>query len=153
MTEINDLFQQIVSQITTLEIIVKGLIIGIVASAPMGPVGFVDMKSGSSITVNNGGNLYVYGFISGSGSVTANSGASVYELFQFSDFRGGDQSTAMDNEVFPLSQYYVQNIEVPLTLCSGAKEYAYTTVYASSSQFGSSVSFIASIDFIILFSK
>ena len=112
--------------------------------APTGSVAFVKMEGSSNITVNSGGVLYVYGYIYGSGSVTANSGASVYELFQFSDFRGGTQSTTMKNGVFPLSQYYVQNIEVPLTLHSGATEYAYTTIYMSSAAFGSSVGFIAS---------
>ena len=111
--------------------------------SPCGPVSFVRMQGNSSITVNNGGVLYAYGFVTGSGSVTANSGASVYENFQIMDFRGGSQSTDMDNGVFPLSQYYIQNIEVPLTLYSGAKEYAYTTIYMSSADFGSAVAFIA----------
>ncbi len=110
--------------------------------APTGPVSFVKMQGDSTITVNNGGNLYAYGFITGTGSVTAESGATVYEMFQFRDFRGGTQSTDMDNGVFPLSQYYVQNIEVPLTLKHGAEEYAYLTLFMSSSKFGSTVNFI-----------
>ena len=110
--------------------------------SPTGPASFVKMQGSSSITVNNGGVLYAYGFITGSGSVTANNGAKVYEMFQFMDFRGGSQSTDMENGVFPLSQYYVQNIEVPLMLKYGAKEYAYTTIYMSSADFGSSVNFI-----------
>lgn len=61
MTEINDLFQQIVSQITTLEIIVKGLIIGIVASAPMGPVGVLCIQR----TLNKG---RIYGVVTGTGA-------------------------------------------------------------------------------------
>ncbi len=110
--------------------------------SPTGPVSFVKMQGNSNITVNNGGALYAYGFITGSGSVTANSGATVYEMFQFMDFRGGTQSTGMENGVFPFSQYYVQNIEVPMTLYSGAKEYAYTTIYMSSTDFGTAVNFI-----------
>ena len=115
-------------------------------SSPSGPVSFVQMQGNSNITVNNGGALYAYGFITGSGSVTVNSGATVYELFQIMDFRGGTQSTDMDNGVFPLSQYYVQNIEVPMTIHYGATEYAYTTIYMSSADFGSAVNFIASKD-------
>ena len=114
--------------------------------APTGAVSFIRMQGSSNITVNNGGTLYAYGFITGSGSVTANSGGTVYEMFQIADFRGGTQSTDMENGVFPLSQYYVQNIEVPLKLYSGAKEYAYTTIYMSSADFASSVAFIASSD-------
>lgn len=112
--------------------------------SPTGPASFVKMQGSSSITVNNGGVLYAYGFITGSGSVTANSGATVYEMFQFMDFRGGTQSTDMKNGVFPFSQYYVQNIEVPMKLYSGAMEYAYTTIYMSSADFGTAVNFIGS---------
>lgn len=61
MNEINDLFQQIVSQITTLEIIVKGVIIGIVASAPMGPVGVLCIQR----TLNKG---RAYGVVTGTGA-------------------------------------------------------------------------------------
>ena len=114
--------------------------------SPTGACSFVRMQGSSNITVNDGGALYAYGFITGSGSVTANKGSSIYECFQFMDFRGGTQSTDMDNGVFPLSQYYVQNIEVPMTLYSGAKEYAYTTIYMSSADFGSSINFIGSKD-------
>lgn len=110
--------------------------------APTGAVGFINMEGTSSIEVNDGGALYAYGFITGSGGVTARSGATIYEVFQITDYRGGNQSTAMENEVFPVSQYYVQNIEVPLTLYSGAKEYGYTTINASGSYFGSSSNFI-----------
>ncbi len=114
--------------------------------SPTGPVSFIRMENNSAITVNNGGKLYAYGFITGSGSVTAKSGAEVYENFQIMDFRGGTQSTDMENGVFPLSQYYIQNIEVPLTLEYGSKEYAYTTVYMSNADFGSAVAFIAPSD-------
>ncbi len=110
--------------------------------SPCDGVGMVVMEEGSSITVNSGGVLYAYGFITGSGSVTANSGAKVYEYFQIPDFRGGTQSTDMENGVFPLSQYYVQNIEVPLKLNSGAQEYSYTTLYMSAQDVSSSVAFI-----------
>ncbi len=114
--------------------------------SPNGPCGFIKMENGSNITVNNGGNLYAYGFIIGSGSVVAKSGANVYEYFQIMDFRGGTQTTDMENGVFPLSQYYIQNIEVPLTLEAGSVESSYTSVYISSMEFGSAVSFIAKKD-------
>ena len=110
--------------------------------APAVSIPVVDMKESSTITVNNGGALYAYGFIKGSGSVVANSGAKVYENFQIADFRGGTQSTDMENGVFPISQYYVQNIEVPLTLYSGAKEFVCTSIVMSGSTFFSNVSFI-----------
>ena len=96
----------------------------------VGPHGYIKMESGSAITVQSGASLYAWGFISGSGSVTVQSGGSVYEWYQILDFRGGSASSAMDNKVFPFSQYAVQNVEVPLTLHAGASETVYTAVYA-----------------------
>ena len=117
------------------------------AGSPTGPVGFINMASGSTITVQSGGNLYAWGFITGSGSVTAKSGAAVHENMQIADFRGGTATTAIVNNAdtwkfFPFSQYFVQNIEVPLTLEKGATEYATTTIYMSSNAFSSEVKFI-----------
>ena len=109
---------------------------------PVGDYGYIKMADNSSITVKNGGNLYAWGFISGSGSVLAESGATVYEFYQIADFRGGSASSNMHHEVFPFSQYFVQNIEVPLTLNAGANERVYSGVYAMSTTYTTSINFI-----------
>ena len=109
---------------------------------PVGDYGYIKMAGNSSITVKNGGNLYAWGFISGSGSILAESGATVYEFYQIADFRGGSASSAMGNKVFPFSQYFVQNIEVPLTLNAGANEKVYSGVYAMSTTYTTSINFI-----------
>ena len=109
---------------------------------PVGDYGYIKMADNSSITVKNGGKLYAWGFISGSGSVLAESGATVYEFYQIADFRGGSASSAMGNKVFPFSQYFVQNIEVPLTLNAGANEQVYSGVYAMKSTFTTAINFI-----------
>ena len=99
--------------------------------APVGAYGLVSMEDGSAITVNSGGNLYVWGYIAGSGKITAKSGATVYEDFQVRDWRGGDATSSMIDKpqrVFPMSQYYVQNIQVPLTLEAGAVENGYMSI-------------------------
>ena len=101
---------------------------------PTGAYGLIKMQEGSSITLNNRANLYAWGYITGDGSITANSGANVYEYYQVTDWRGGVQTKAMvDNKqkVFPFTQYYVQNIEAALTLNAGANEYTYISVTAS----------------------
>ena len=100
------------------------------------------MADNSSITVKNGGKLYAWGFISGSGSVLAESGATVYEFYQIADFRGGTASSNMHHGVFPFSQYFVQNIEVPLTLNAGANEQVYSGVYAMKSTYTTAINFI-----------
>ena len=92
-----------------------------------GQYGKIAMNTGSSISVESGGALYTWGYITGSGSVEIKSGGTVYEDFQLADFRGGDGTSKMANNtygVFPMSQYYLQNIEVPLTLHAGAVENA-----------------------------
>ena len=109
---------------------------------PVGDYGYIKMADNSSITVKNGGNLYAWGFISGSGSVLAESGATVYEFYQIADFRGGSASSGMGHGVFPFSQYFVQNIEVPLTLNAGANEIVYSGVYAMSTTYTTSINFI-----------
>ncbi len=109
---------------------------------PVGDYGYIKMADNSSITVKNGGKLYAWGFISGSGSVLAESGATVYEFYQIADFRGGIASSGMHHGVFPFSQYFVQNIEVPLTLNAGANEQVYSGVYAMKSTYTTAINFI-----------
>lgn len=109
---------------------------------PVGDYGYIKMADNSSITVKNGGKLYAWGFISGSGSVLAESGATVYEFYQIADFRGGSASSGMGHGVFPFSQYFVQNIEVPLTLNAGANEQVYSGVYAIKSTYTTAINFI-----------
>ena len=113
--------------------------------APSGKYGYIFMAPGSSITVSDGGALYVWGFISGSGTVTAESGAVVYENIQIVDFRGGSVSLAMSRDkrrVFPFNQFFIQNIETELVMESGAEEYIYSSLYAANMSTSTSVKFI-----------
>ena len=110
---------------------------------PVGKYGHIALQEGSDLKVN--GKLYTYGYITGKGNVKIMSGASVYEYFQIIDFRGGTATMGMYDKsqgVFPLSQYYVQNVEAPMTLEAGATEYGYTTLYMSSTEYHSTVKFI-----------
>ena len=124
------------------------------AGAPSGPLGFVEMQANSTITVESGGNLYAWGYITGSGKVEIKSGATVYEDFQLMDFRGGDATSSMavssDNKnkkhVFPMSQYYLQNIEVPLTLYAGASEKGHMSVFAAKAIRDTAVPIIGNTD-------
>lgn len=61
MNEINDFLLQLVSQISLLETVVKGIIIGAVASAPMGPVGVLCIQR----TLNKG---RAHGLVTGLGA-------------------------------------------------------------------------------------
>ena len=112
-----------------------------------GKYGQIDMESGATITINNGANLYCWGYITGGGAITAKSGAKVYEDFQLTCWRGGTAASTMNNNasskgVFPLAQYYIQNIEAPLTLEAGALEYTCTAVTALSSVWDATVQIV-----------
>ncbi len=112
--------------------------------SPSGACGWIDMAAGSQIILENGAYLYAWGYIEGQGEITAKSGATVYENIQFTDFRGGGATSQMATEfmVFPMSQYYVQNIEVLTTYEAGANEYVYTSIYMSKQYFSAGVKFV-----------
>lgn len=105
---------------------------------PSGPHGKIVMKTGSEMKFNSGANLYCYGYINGDGNVKVNSGATVYELFQFRDWRGGTATNNLkgnSERIFPMNQYYVQNVEAPMTLYKGATEKVCSCVNMSSNYY------------------
>lgn len=110
-----------------------------------GQYGQIIMQEDSSITLHNGANLYAWGYITGDGQITADSEATVYEYFQVMDWRGGNAVGNLignNEKVFPFSQYYVQNIEAPLTIQYGATEKAYFNVIAGDKPFPTTIDFI-----------
>lgn len=98
-----------------------------------GSCGTIHMKPSSKIVLKNGSNLYCWGFITGTGNIKAESGATVYEEFQICDYRGGNATSTLngDKKVFPFTQYYVQNIEATLEIEYGAKETAVCRLHSS----------------------
>ncbi|MBR0195817.1 MAG: InlB B-repeat-containing protein [Paludibacteraceae bacterium] len=110
--------------------------------ATSGKYGAIKMQSEgntqSKITLNSGAKLYGWGYIYGEGAIEALSGATVYEGFVITDWRGGNNTLDMYDrsstyKVFPFNQYYIQNIEVPLTIHKGATESVYSSVYGNGS--------------------
>lgn len=100
-------------------------------SIPTGPYGLITLHRGSAIVLNDGGKLYCWGYINGDGVVSANANSAVYECFQLAGWRGGSDSLNMNNnrqKVFPVNQYYVQNVEARLEFNYGAAEYVFASV-------------------------
>ncbi len=128
-----------------------GAALGQIMGGVHGPVGFIRMDEGSKIIINGNAKLYAWGYIVGSGEVEVLKNGTVYESFQSTDWRGGTATSALamdkDNNVFPMTQYYVQNIEVPMKLYAGAfeKGYSCTTVTIVGVK-GSEVPFIGTGD-------
>ena len=133
--------------------------------------GHIELGNDAVIDVADGATLFAWGYITNPnaqqvtlhnykevGHVVAQSGATIWEGFTFTDFRGGSATINFVNlgrlieygggiagglvdqlkdanfsgyrhQVFPINQFYVQCIESPLIMCSGATEHLSTAVY------------------------
>jgi len=102
--------------------------------------GWIELGNNCQIILQESSNadekaeLYAFGYITGPNNsrVIANAGAEVYELMQYTEVRGGTGTADLflkrkDHKVFPINQFYIQNIEVPLEIKYGATEYVITT--------------------------
>ena len=110
--------------------------------------GWIYLSAGSTITLESGSQLYSWGYVTGARDedgkylceIDAKRGSTVHESFMIKDWRGGSAtlynfngSTNKNNyKVFPLNQYYIQNIEVPIKFRPGSAEYCDGTVSAGS---------------------
>jgi len=93
--------------------------------------GCIDMQAGSQILLQDSAKLYCWGFITGEGEITAADSSRVYEGFQMPKMRGGSVINTMAGNrkhVFQVNQYYIQNVEAPLSLHSGATLQIFTSV-------------------------
>ncbi len=113
--------------------------------SPTGPYGQIEMMTGSDMTIESGGSLRAWGFVTGEGSIDVRRGGEVHEQFQLLDFKGGTNTQSMcgslskimdgtasnEGDVFPLNQYFIQNVECRATYHPGAKLYASTAFYMS----------------------
>ena len=91
--------------------------------------GRIHLGKNCHIEVKKGG-LYCFGFITGDNTshVIMDSLTTVYEPFHMTDWRGGSEMLfggiiGNNQGVFPAGQYYIQAVEVPMTLKAGATEF------------------------------
>ncbi|MBQ4395562.1 MAG: hypothetical protein II825_09760 [Paludibacteraceae bacterium] len=110
------------------------------ATLPHGPYGRLVMNEGSRMTLQNASELRVWGYMTGMGETDARRGSVVREQFQMGDWKGGGVSFSMlgaaneDKRVFPITQYYIQNIESPVKYHPGS---VLSTTTSVSANFGS----------------
>lgn len=115
---------------------------------PTGPYGCINMSKGGNITLQSGSFLYAWGFITGQnmdqgnnttgvGTIDAQNGATVYEDIVIADWHGGSATSGMDSKkkYFPFNQYFIPNIEVPLTINYGATLNAISDIFAGYGSF------------------
>lgn len=106
--------------------------------------GRIEMEQGATMVLLDTAKLYCWGFITGQGEIRVQGSSRVYEAFHFPKSRGGNAINTLagsKKHVFPVNQYYIQNIEAPLSLESEATLYVHTsleidhTVYSASAPY------------------
>ena len=126
-------------------------------SIPGGAYGHMVLKPGSHITLSSGSELRAWGYVTGdetrdgagnylSGEIDARRGSIVREQFQMGDWKGGDISFTMIMDqapqnmtrLFPVYEYFIQNIESPVKyhpgaslICAVSVDVSYINAYAN----------------------
>lgn len=94
------------------------------ASAPVTGIvygsnfGQLEVQKDAQVVVS--GTFECIGFTYGEGSVTVNSGAYLYELFNMIAYKGGTNSLSLKNKLFPLNQYTLTSLSCQTTFVSGS---------------------------------
>lgn len=115
-------------------------------SQPCGAYGHLVMEEGSHLTLQDSSEVRAWGFVTGKGEMDARRGSKVREMFQLGDWKGAMTSVAItgmvkdqptvcgvvkgqidgqtcdysDKKIFPVTQYFIQNIESPVKYHPGA---------------------------------
>lgn len=98
---------------------------------PVGPYGRLVMEENSHITLQSGSEVRAWGFVTGKGEMDARRGSVVREMFQLGDWKGAFTSVRITGmfpaigddskkKIFPVTQYFIQNIESPVKYHPGA---------------------------------
>lgn len=97
----------------------------------IGDYGQMEVKG----TVDIYGTLYARGFVTGSGQVTAESGANIYQLMQIQDWRGGSVTFNMYNYLMAINMYSFENIMANMTYEGGSSLSVQACIAASGTCF------------------
>ncbi|MBP5476370.1 MAG: hypothetical protein J6Y00_01605 [Paludibacteraceae bacterium] len=94
-----------------------------------GSYGQIVLNSGSTVTLENNAVLYAWGFVTGDGEIHARRGSVVREFFQVYDWPGAGNAfniyqAAGEKKLFPLNQYFIQNVEAATVYHPGSRLYA-----------------------------
>ena len=104
------------------------------ASSPNGlpyDYGHIELNQNCKMEFLGDSKLFAYGYVTGpeSSSILMKDQSLVKETLQAYDWRGGTATSLAylggsfkDNKIFLINQYFVQNIEAPLTITAGATE-------------------------------
>lgn len=112
---------------------------GACAGMPSGAYGQIHMEEGSHISLEANSRLNCWGYITGKGTINVKKNATVLEDFQLGDWPGGTNASNLEGnsqKVFPITHYFYQNIECPITYRPGCRALGSTHIYASSTVAG-----------------
>lgn len=112
---------------------------GACVGMPSGAYGQIHLEEGAHIELESGSRLNCWGYITGKGTINVKNGATSLEGFQLGDWCGGSNASSLNNnsdKVFPITHYFYQSIECPITYRPGAKAIGSTHVYAASTVAG-----------------
>ena len=99
---------------------------------PVGAYGHLVMEEGSHMTLQAGSEIRAWGYMTGKGETDARRGATVREMFQMGDWKGAMTSVKITGmapgfvannsnyKIFPVTQYFIQNVESPVKYHPGA---------------------------------
>lgn len=95
---------------------------------------YAQMIVNGSVEIANGGYLDVIGRVSGNGTITANSGATIRQPFTVNNYSGGTNTQALyESGQFPFVQFATINVECKQIVNHGAKVIGSTSLYFWSS--------------------
>ena len=86
--------------------------------------GVMEIIRGAKVVIAREGSLVCWGFVTGGGEMEVMDGGVTYENFQIGDWKGGSIVSELyekKEKIFPINQYFVQNIEAATTYHSGSK--------------------------------
>lgn len=100
----------------------------------------------TKIVLESGSWADAMGYITGSGEMIAESGSSIYEVFNLYGWKGGTISAAIRYNVFPINQYTLNNLQIKTTINQNVSYYAKGTVTAQSQRADTTVLFVGNED-------
>ena len=109
-----------------------------------GAYGQIHMEEGSHISLESGSRLNCWGYVTGKGTINVKKGATSLEGFQLGDWCGGGNFTGglggNNEDVFPVTHYYYQSIECPITYRPGSSALGSTHILVSIPFLGDQIS-------------
>ena len=96
--------------------------------------GWARIVNSGSIMILENGTLHNYGIIEGNGSITANSGSVLGDLYTLDNWRFGSTTrSCLEKGIYPLNMYSMDNISCKITINYGALYTGLLKIYLNSS--------------------